>query len=266
MASKMRPSLPFAAIARPVRRRTSCFVFSIPACSQQGPRRAMSTETSTEEGLPAPPPAPSPRWKQTPPAMKAPVRLRGSGSEPQFEVNSDPEKLDKFYIRMLGEGGDKMLSEEVKWQAVTHKSFDQGRRGFNDRLAYLGKHAVALQATLALMQNPASHSQKLPEDPHNRTPFAHPALDEIEVLSSPTAETLTEKKRIAALARQYELEGVLRWLPRMPRHFTQSGIDVVLAQTMYAIVGAVTLERGGAVSNRIVRERILKPLGFQIGG
>ena len=31
-----------------------------------------------------------------------------------------------------------MLTEETKWLAVTHKSFDHGRRGFNDRLAYLG--------------------------------------------------------------------------------------------------------------------------------
>lgn len=76
--------------------------------------------------------------------MKAPVRLRGSEETPEFKVNSDPEKLDKFYVRMLGEGGDKMLSEEVKWQAVTHKSFDQGRRGFNDRLAYLGMLRILL--------------------------------------------------------------------------------------------------------------------------
>lgn len=31
-----------------------------------------------------------------------------------------------------------MLTDEVKWLAVTHKSFDHGRRGFNDRLAFLG--------------------------------------------------------------------------------------------------------------------------------
>jgi large subunit ribosomal protein L15 len=31
-----------------------------------------------------------------------------------------------------------VLDEEAKWLAVTHKSFDHGRRGFNDRLAYLG--------------------------------------------------------------------------------------------------------------------------------
>lgn len=52
--------------------------------------------------------------------------------------NNDPHVLDTMYNRLLGPGGSKMLPEEVKWLAVTHKSFDQGRRGFNDRLALLG--------------------------------------------------------------------------------------------------------------------------------
>lgn len=47
--------------------------------------------------------------------------------------------MDEFYRSLLGPNGDKMLSEEIKWLAVTHKSFDQGRRGYNDRLALLGK-------------------------------------------------------------------------------------------------------------------------------
>jgi hypothetical protein len=55
-----------------------------------------------------------------------------------MKVNEDPKRLDDAYIKMLGAGGDKMLGDEVKWLAVTHKSFDHGRRGFNDRLAYMG--------------------------------------------------------------------------------------------------------------------------------
>lgn len=35
-----------------------------------------------------------------------------------------------------------MLSEEVKWLAITHKGFDQGRRGFNDRLTNMGIDAT----------------------------------------------------------------------------------------------------------------------------
>jgi large subunit ribosomal protein L15 len=40
-----------------------------------------------------------------------------------------------------------------------------------------------------------------------------------------------------------------------------SGQEVVVAQAIYAIVGAVALERGGELANRIARERILEPLG-----
>jgi large subunit ribosomal protein L15 len=32
-----------------------------------------------------------------------------------------------------------VLGEETKWLAVTHKSFEQGARGFNDRLAFFGR-------------------------------------------------------------------------------------------------------------------------------
>lgn len=68
----------------------------------------------------------------------APYRVRPKPKGPEFKVNEDPRRLDEVYSRMLGPGGDRVLSDEVKWLAVTHKSFDHGRMGFNDRLAYLG--------------------------------------------------------------------------------------------------------------------------------
>ena len=41
-----------------------------------------------------------------------------------------------------------------------------------------------------------------------------------------------------------------------------SGLPVVAAQTLYAIVGAVALQRGGVVADNVVRERLLAPLGL----
>lgn len=79
-----------------------------------------------------------PRWSITPARMKAPYAIRIKDPEKAWECNSDPARLDKFYNSFLGRGGDNVLTEEVKWLAITHKSFDQGRRGFNDRLAFLG--------------------------------------------------------------------------------------------------------------------------------
>lgn len=79
-----------------------------------------------------------PRWSHTPEKMTAPYRIRLHDNTKPWESNSDPARLDKFYKNFLGPGGENVLSEEVKWLAVTHKSFEQGARGFNDRLAFFG--------------------------------------------------------------------------------------------------------------------------------
>lgn len=79
-----------------------------------------------------------PRWQQTPRGMAMPVRTRRALQQAPFLVNEDPAVLDEAYRKMLGHDGDQMLPEELKWLAVTHKSFDHARRGFNDRLAFLG--------------------------------------------------------------------------------------------------------------------------------
>lgn len=58
----------------------------------------------------------------------------------EWKSNEDPAKLDAMYDKLLGPGGSALLPEELKWLAITHKSFDQGRRGFNDRLALMGSY------------------------------------------------------------------------------------------------------------------------------
>lgn len=42
-----------------------------------------------------------------------------------------------------------------------------------------------------------------------------------------------------------------------------SGFPIVMTQALYAIVGAVALQKGGEVATDVVRDRILRPLGFQ---
>ncbi|OJJ06980.1 hypothetical protein ASPVEDRAFT_65518 [Aspergillus versicolor CBS 583.65] len=205
-----------------------------------------------------------PRWSYTPPRTKAPFSLRFDSKRRDYPVNSDPKLLDQFYIRFLGDDGDKVLSDEVKWLAVTHKSFDQGRRGFNDRLAFLGKRIVQLQASLALAQSPPGTFGTVTPDPYGREPFSHPALKGLDNLTSNTKKFMTDKSKLAEIARQYELEGVLRWSPRKPENLEGSGVEVVLAHTLYALVGAVSLEKGNQVANKVARERILAPLGFKV--
>lgn len=110
----------------------SSFTPQLDQQQQDGSIRGSST--STEPG----------RWSRTPPAMAAPIRAKPyPPNYKPFPVNKSPDKLDAMYAAFLGKNGSKMLSDETKWLAVTHKSFDHGRRGFNDRLAFLGSHALS---------------------------------------------------------------------------------------------------------------------------
>ena len=43
-----------------------------------------------------------------------------------------------------------------------------------------------------------------------------------------------------------------------PENLGGSGLDVVINQVMFAIIGAIALETGTATASRVVRERIFK--------
>lgn len=203
-----------------------------------------------------------PRWSYTPDQMKAPVAWRIRDPEKEWECNSDPARLDRFYLKFLGQGGDKMLTDEIKWLAVTHKSFDQGRRGFNDRLSFLGRRILNLQTNLALLSKPATKVQSLPDVADDRKPYTPSALQGLANLSNNQLSEVLTKQRLAGLATQLGMKSIVRWHPRNVNNLDASGIDVVLTTTLYAIVGAIALQKGGDIAAAVTREKILKPLGI----
>ncbi|CCC11867.1 unnamed protein product [Sordaria macrospora k-hell] len=174
-------------------------------------------------------------------------------------VNSDPEKLDAFYEAFLGQGGSRMLSDETKWLAVTHKSFDYGRRGYNTRLAFLGRQIIALETTRSILTSPVLNEPAA--DKYGRQPYNHAALANIDKLIHTQPIDIMDKTKIARMGIDLGLLTVLRWKPRMPEDLESSGVVVVLNSTLFAIIGAISLEKGAAVAQRIVREKILKKLG-----
>lgn len=131
--------------ARSLRRRATCQCASLHPTRTVLPKSARNLTTSSarrdeEEkyGNRGRELRTGPRWQSTPPRMMAPVRSKLPVEYNDFIVNTDSQRLDEVYDRVLGQGGSEMLTDEVKWLAVTHKSFDHARRGFNDRLAFLG--------------------------------------------------------------------------------------------------------------------------------
>lgn len=197
--------------------------------------------------------------------MRMPVRLRPQPNQPTWHVNDKPEPVDEAFDAFIGNSGGRnargrdLLDEEVKWQTLTHKSFDHGRRPFNDRLALLGRRILELQTSLLLLQQP-SPSPSADSDPYI---YNHPSLTGLSNLTVPAKTSLVNKERLAQLGKTYGLDKVVRWRPKQSGRMGSSGQDVVLAQTVYAVVGAVALRKGGDVAGRVARERVLGPLGLK---
>ncbi|KFY10712.1 hypothetical protein V492_04885 [Pseudogymnoascus sp. VKM F-4246] len=201
-----------------------------------------------------------PRWSYTPEKMKAPFHPRVKDPKMAFTVNEDPALLDAMYTKFLGMGGENALTDEVKWLAVTHKSFDQGRRGFNDKLAFLGKRILVLEGTQVLLTSQAPPPPST--DTYNREPFNHPSLEALPKVQAIDLGDVLSKQRVGQLARSYGIDQVTRWKPRNPLRLGASGVDVVLTTSMYAIIGALALQKGGEFAGQVAREKVLKPLGL----
>ncbi|KAI8630369.1 RNase III domain-containing protein [Xylariaceae sp. FL1651] len=204
-----------------------------------------------------------PRWSYTPERMKAPFspHITQDPLRSRWKVNDDPKKLDEALNNFLGRDGERLLPEELKWLAVTHKSFDQGRRGFNDRLAFLGRQICIMEAVQSIITSPAKYDA-MTADPYadRRQPFEDPALRSLDNLSESQPNDIFTLEKMTKLALETGLSEVVRWKPRMPENQVGSGLNVVMSGAIYALVGAVASQNGGKVASRIVRERIMKRL------
>ncbi|KAI0966666.1 RNase III domain-containing protein [Xylaria arbuscula] len=207
--------------------------------------------------------AEAPRWSYTPERMKAPFspHITKNPARSRWRVNEDPQKLDNALNSFLGRDGERMLPEELKWLAVTHKSFDQGRRGFNDRLAFLGRQICNKEAMESIITSPPNYDG-IPTDPYaeKRQPFEDPGLRSLDNLSGSQPNDIFTPEKLTKLALATGLTEVVRWKPRMPENEIGSGLNIVMSGAVYSLIGAIALQSGGKAAGRIVRERIMKRL------
>ncbi|RPB08441.1 hypothetical protein P167DRAFT_494100 [Morchella conica CCBAS932] len=196
---------------------------------------------------------------------RAPFSLRGSKP---FAINEDPEKLDAVYQSLLG--GNPGISEEIKLQAVTHKSFDHGWQPYNEKLAFFGKLVLQMHTSLHHL---ATRPESLgPRKPHTAPtendangpvlkPFHHPDYHYLTFVNRKNVQETLSAGKLGHLARVVGLPEVMRWKPADTNDLVRSGQTDVAVECLYAIIGAVALRRGGDVAGRLVRERILSVLG-----
>jgi large subunit ribosomal protein L15 len=117
-----------------------------------------------------------------------------------------------------------------------------------------------MQVSLALLSRPdPQHNSAFPPT----DVFSHPSLKGLENVTPSSKQEVLEKTRLAKLAATYKIPAAVRWKPRKSDNLAASGQDVVLAHTMYSMVGALVLRQGSEVATRVVRERIIRPLGLR---
>ncbi|KAI0129993.1 RNase III domain-containing protein [Xylariales sp. AK1849] len=238
---------------------TTGFSTTTPRPQEEDPVSFASSSSSSDS---------SPRWAHTPERMKSPFspHITKNPANSIWKVNEDPAKLDDALNNLLGKGGERLLPDELKWLAITHKSFDQGRRGFNDRLAFLGRQVAVVEALQSILTGPVAGGPSgfvgFEKDPFEgrREPFMDKALDTVDKLSALQPDGVFDLKKLQKLAVDTGISEVVRWKPRKPESLSASGIAPVMSGAIYAIVGAITMQHGGKVASRIVRERILRKI------
>lgn len=202
-----------------------------------------------------------PRWSYTPERLKGihgfPLTRPKVPHRSGWSVNEDPAKLDDFYERFLGRHGARLLPEEIKWLAVTHKSFDFGRRGFNTRLAFYGRQIIVLEAMNEIMTSPRAPDDYL-NDPWRRKHYESPALQNVDKLSMNRPQDIVSLSGLAHVGLSNGLNEVMRWKPKNPDNLKGSGLESVLATSIFAIIGAVSLQHGAEAASKIARERVIR--------
>ncbi|KAG6002387.1 hypothetical protein E4U21_003147 [Claviceps maximensis] len=259
----LRPARPLARAPHTLRSLRACLVRAYSTEPTPTPSSFTVAEQSNPESESESQSRPPPRWSQTPAGMKARFQLDHAKSPANkiWSVNNNPGRLDDMYNRFLGPGGSKMLPEELKWLAVTHKSFDQGRRGFNDKLALMGRLTLVMEATKEIVSKaPLQGSRQKDEHDAFREPFEHEQLAAVDNLNVQNPKDVVGKEKLYELATRIGLMDVVRWKPRLPEKLEVSGVEIVLNGAIMAIVGAITLQHGSVVAATIVRERILARL------
>ncbi|KAF3941127.1 hypothetical protein ABW19_dt0209410 [Dactylella cylindrospora] len=196
-----------------------------------------------------------------------------------FPVNESLEVLDEMYIKLLGEGGDKALTEAVKWQCVTHKSFDHGLQPYNLKLTFFGRRIAYLHTTLSMIHQPIPQTAPPLEDaPLITNPSAEEELyndpslllpsiskrNPLNRVSYISISNLLDSTNMFSLARSSGLINCLRWKPRNPSNLIDSGVQKVAEDAILAIVGAIALQKGGDAARRVMEERIL--VGLKTSG
>ncbi|KAK6455491.1 ribonuclease-III-like-domain-containing protein [Scheffersomyces xylosifermentans] len=137
------------------------------------------------------------------------------------------------------------ITDDLALQVLTHKSFGNGIKPYNEKLGAMGSKMLNLFFAKFVVEQPSTN--ELAINGKN-----------LDVLGTPVAKELAGRLALGIFARSNNLNSTMFW--KSYNHgvgFETSGEMKVSAQMMYALVGAVTFVHGKTVAEEFIREKLL---------
>lgn len=139
------------------------------------------------------------------------------------------------------------IPDDLALQVLTHKSFGNGIKPYNEKLSAMGLKLLNLYCAKYTTDTPATTNDNAINGKN------------VDVLGSPMAKELTGRLALGLFAKSHKLNEVLFW--KSYNHslsFEASGEMKVSAQMMYALIGAVTFIHGKHAAEQFILEKLIK--------
>lgn len=138
------------------------------------------------------------------------------------------------------------IPDDLALQVITHKSFTNGLKPYNEKLSAMGSKVLNLFLAKFVVEGATTND--LAVNGKN-----------LDVLGTPIAKELGGRMALGLFAQSTKLNNTMFWKSyNSLLSFQESGELKVSAQMMYALVGAVTFIHGKKAAEAFVREKLLE--------
>lgn len=138
------------------------------------------------------------------------------------------------------------ITNELALQVITHKSFANGIKPYNEKLSAMGSKILNLHLGKLVIETSSNTNNDMAINNKN-----------LDILGQPIAKELTGRLALGIFAKVNKLNSIMFWNSyNQGLSFESSGELKVSAQMMYALIGAINFTYGKEVTERFINEKI----------
>lgn len=138
-----------------------------------------------------------------------------------------------------------MIPDELILQVLTHKSFGNGIKPYNEKLSAMGSKILNLYFAKYCIEDVTTNENLINGK-------------NLDVLGTPIAKELGGRLSLGIFAKTYKLNSIMFWKSyNYDMEFESSGELKVSAQMMYALIGAVNFIHGKTVSEEFIKQKFI---------